>query len=82
MPARLPPVAVTMGDPAGIGGELTLKAWLARNRQGPAFFALDNGQRLAGLAQGLGWTVPIAPISAPARPMSISQTRCRSWKFR
>ena len=24
------PLAVTMGEPAGIGGELSLKAWLAR----------------------------------------------------
>ena len=23
------PLALTMGDPAGIGGEMTLKAWLA-----------------------------------------------------
>ena len=71
MPARLPPVAVTMGDPAGIGGELTLKAWLARRRQGPAFFAIDNGQRLAGLAKKLGWAVPLAPIGAPGQANEV-----------
>ena len=26
------PLAVTMGEPAGVGGELGLKAWLARKQ--------------------------------------------------
>ena len=29
------PIALTMGDPAGIGGELTLRAWLARGKREP-----------------------------------------------
>ncbi len=48
-----------MGDPAGIGGELTLRAWLALRGRGPAFIALDDPGRLADLALGLGLTVPI-----------------------
>ena len=42
------PLALTMGDPAGIGGELTLRAWQALHRHGPCFVALDDPQRLAG----------------------------------
>jgi 4-hydroxythreonine-4-phosphate dehydrogenase len=62
------PVAVTMGEPAGIGGELTLKAWLARHAAPDAipFFALDDPQRLETTARMLGLNVPIAPIAAPA----------------
>ncbi len=55
------PLAVTMGDPAGIGGELTLRAWLARRNDRP-FFVIDHPTRLAGLAQKLGWEVPIASV--------------------
>ena len=32
----LPPLALTMGDPAGIGGELSLRAWLALRSTGTA----------------------------------------------
>lgn len=66
----LQPLAVTMGDPAGIGGELTLKAWLARRAGGPAFFAIDCPTRLAALAAHLGLDVPIkeaTPENAASR---------------
>ena len=52
-----------MGDPAGIGGELSLKAWLAR-RGGRPFVALDDPDRLAGLAERLGLDVPIRVVNA------------------
>ena len=35
-----------MGDPAGIGGELTRAAWTALRDTGPAFVALDDPSRL------------------------------------
>ena len=36
------PLAITMGEPAGIGGEIALKAWLAHQRERlPPFFAID-----------------------------------------
>lgn len=44
------PLAVTMGDPAGIGGELTIKAWKARESENlPPFFAIDNIARLRAI---------------------------------
>ncbi len=46
-----------MGDPAGIGGELTVRAWQALHRDGPCFVALDDPQRLTG--------VPIVEVSSP-----------------
>ena len=33
--ANMNPLALTMGDPAGIGGELSLKTWLALRHTGP-----------------------------------------------
>lgn len=53
------PLALTMGDPAGIGGELTLRAWLACRGQGCAFVALDDPNRLISLARTLGLDVPV-----------------------
>ena len=38
-----------MGDPAGIGGELTIAAWRALHRTGPAFTVIDDPGRLAGI---------------------------------
>lgn len=65
-------LAVTMGEPAGIGGELTLKAWLARRQQGGrAFFALDDPQRLAAIALSLDLAVPIREIARPADAQAV-----------
>jgi len=59
------PLIVTMGEPAGIGGEITLKAWLGRGDGVPPFYLIDDVDRIAGLARRLGWPVPVRPISAP-----------------
>ncbi|MBV9561655.1 MAG: 4-hydroxythreonine-4-phosphate dehydrogenase PdxA [Bradyrhizobium sp.] len=48
-----------MGDPAGIGGELTLKAWAALRGGGPAFAVLDDPARLRAIDD----SVPLQPIS-------------------
>jgi 4-hydroxythreonine-4-phosphate dehydrogenase len=59
-------VALTVGEPAGIGGEITLKAWQRRREADIApFFIIDDPARLERLASALGWTVPVARIAAP-----------------
>jgi 4-hydroxythreonine-4-phosphate dehydrogenase len=57
-----PPLALTRGDPSGIGPELALRAWLETHDdpQAPAFFVLAQPAFLSGLARSLGWTVPLA----------------------
>ena len=60
------PLAVTMGEPAGIGGELSLKAWLARRAGTRPFFVLDDPQRLTTLARTLGLDVPVRAIARAA----------------
>jgi len=64
------PLAVTQGDPSGIGPELTLRAFLARRSLGlPAFFAIGDPALYARTAHSLGLDVPVrqaTPAQAPA----------------
>lgn len=70
--ARSAPLAVTMGEPAGIGGELTLAAWRARSDGAvPPFFVLDDPDRLDRLARALAWAVPVHAIDAPERAAAV-----------
>ncbi len=60
------PLVLTMGEPAGVGGELTLKAWLAEKSSpgqgaGP-FAAIDDPERLSTIASSLGINVPITAV--------------------
>jgi 4-hydroxythreonine-4-phosphate dehydrogenase len=64
------PLAVTMGEPAGVGGELSLKAWKARRSGSRPFFVLDDPDRLAALADRLGIDVPLREISGPGEAAS------------
>ena len=59
------PLALTMGEPAGIGGEIALRAWLRRGEGVPAFYVIDDPARLAALAGRLGWDVPVCALAAP-----------------
>lgn len=42
-----PPLALTLGDPAGIGPEIVVKAWSALKAAGPAFMAIGDFNALA-----------------------------------
>jgi 4-hydroxythreonine-4-phosphate dehydrogenase len=55
------PLALTMGDPAGIGGEITLKAWRALRAAGPRFVVIDDPARLRAIDP----SVPIQQVDAP-----------------
>ncbi len=58
-----PPVALTLGDPAGIGGETALRAWAALRTEAP-FFLIGDLAHMQGLGARL--RLPMRPISAPA----------------
>ncbi|PKA40541.1 4-hydroxythreonine-4-phosphate dehydrogenase PdxA [Rhizobium sullae] len=59
------PLALTQGDPAGIGPDITLMAWLRRRELGlPPFFLIGDPDVLAVRARQLDLSVAIAEASA------------------
>ena len=65
------PIAVTMGEPSGIGGEITLKAWRDNSTCLPDFFLIDDPIRLGALCDSLEWDIPIREISGPEQVFEI-----------
>lgn len=62
---RARPLALSLGEPAGIGPDITLAAFAARAaRQVPAFQVAGDPGLLAARARMLGWTVQLA-VCAP-----------------
>ena len=68
------PLALTMGEPAGIGGEIALKAWLTRADGVPPFFAIDDPARLKALARALNLPVVLAQIGEPGEAVERFET--------
>jgi 4-hydroxythreonine-4-phosphate dehydrogenase len=56
------PLAVTQGDPSGIGLEITIKAWRQRNDATTPFFVLTDPDHLKRHAAALGLSVPIVSV--------------------
>lgn len=63
MNSRLPPLVLSMGEPSGVGGEIVLKAWLARRTGVPSFFVVDDAARLRRIAADLDLPVPMRAIA-------------------
>ncbi len=64
--AKQRPLCLTMGEPAGIGGEIAIKAWLSRNNEPVAPFVLiDDPARIRALARRIGADITVAEIGAP-----------------
>lgn len=63
-PARPPAIALTMGDPAGIGPEIAALAWRARNDAAvPAFVLLADPDLLAARLDSAGIPVPLTRLA-------------------
>lgn len=61
-----------MGDPAGIGPEITLRAWLARDTQHvPPFIVYGDAAMYAARTTSLGLHVPVQIIATPAEALSV-----------
>lgn len=58
-PTSGPPIIVTPGDPAGIGAEISLKAFAAGLR---GFVLMEDPERLARLADDMGLTVSLREV--------------------
>ena len=71
-PRRRRPLAVTMGDPAGIGLEITLRAWLERSDKGlTPFVVFADRDALAERTRLLGLAVPLAVVNAPGEAPDV-----------
>src|SRR6185437_15689684 len=68
------PLALTMGDPAGIGAELTLRAWLALRQEAVPFVALDDPTRLTALAAALKLDVQVKVVTTPDAAAALFPT--------
>ncbi len=61
------PIAIALGDPAGIGPEIVGKAWAMRTEQKiEPFFAVGDAASI-----GFSWSGPVARISAPDEAASV-----------
>lgn len=59
------PLALTSGEPAGIGPDITIKAWLRRNElKLPAFYLLGDPDLLRHRAKAIGLELRLAEVRA------------------
>ncbi|MBB5519794.1 4-hydroxythreonine-4-phosphate dehydrogenase PdxA [Amphiplicatus metriothermophilus] len=63
------PLALTMGEPGGVGGEITVAAWRALRRGDPCFYAVDDPARLEALG------APVTQIAEPAEACAAFSER-------
>jgi 4-hydroxythreonine-4-phosphate dehydrogenase len=65
MAKPLAPLALTLGEPAGIGPDITIAAWLRRNElKLPPFYLIGDPSFLADRVKALGVKLPLAEVSA------------------
>ena len=68
------PLALTSGEPAGIGPDITLKAWLRRDElKPPAFYWLGDAASLAHRAKLLGLQVALAEVRPEDAVVAFAQ---------
>jgi 4-hydroxythreonine-4-phosphate dehydrogenase len=61
------PLAVALGDPSGIGPEVTAKAWVARDIQRlPPFFAVGDARSIEAV-----WRGPVSRITDPSHAEEV-----------
>lgn len=66
------PLALSMGEPAGIGPEITLKAWAAREREAlPVFFAVGDPALYRRTAAALKLDVQVRDISDASEAVAV-----------
>lgn len=70
----MPRIAVTMGDPSGIGPELIRVAWRALRETGPSFFAVGD----PALIDAPGLRIEPVALGAPALPGKPNPANARA----
>jgi len=60
------PLALTSGEPAGIGPDITIKAWQRRKQEAlPPFYLLGDAELVRRRAGAIGAEIPLAEIGRP-----------------
>jgi 4-hydroxythreonine-4-phosphate dehydrogenase len=60
------PLALTIGDPAGVGPELAAAAWALRDSEGlPPFFVVGSARVVEEAARRRGISAPVCTVKAP-----------------
>src|SRR6266540_3852306 len=68
----LAPMALTMGEPAGIGPDITALAWLAlKDRADRHFFVIGDLNYLESRIAHLRFGVPVAAIVSPSETAAV-----------
>ncbi len=65
------PLAVSMGDPAGIGLEIAARAWAERDGDTPPFYLIGDPQALDRAAARAGVACPAQVLDAPAAASQV-----------
>jgi 4-hydroxythreonine-4-phosphate dehydrogenase len=65
------PLALTLGEPAGIGPDIALLAWQRREAGEGAFLVIGDCEYLARRARLMGLEIPLATIAAPAEAAAV-----------
>src|SRR5499427_10173522 len=79
-PGRPAAIAVSMGDPKGIGPDITLMSWRERQRDAlPSFLVYGDPDVLVERARALGLEVPIKTLARPAEAAEVFSDALPVW---
>lgn len=65
------PIALTMGEPGGVGPELTLAAWMHLRGRGQPFVYVGSAALLDDTASRLGFDVPVQVVDSAAQASEL-----------
>jgi 4-hydroxythreonine-4-phosphate dehydrogenase len=64
---KIKPLALSAGDPAGVGAEIIAKAWAALRWEGPPFMVVGDARSLASAGSG----VKVKTVTGPAQALDV-----------
>ena len=67
------PIAVTMGEPAGIGGELVCMAWARYRKDLPPIVLIDDPIRIKKLGETIKSSSNISKISKLSHAITLAR---------
>ncbi len=66
-----PPLALSMGEPAGIGPDISLLAWLQMHGSQHSFVYIGDQAVLAERAAAMNLQIPVVPVSTPREAVEV-----------